>query len=148
MTKGRKGLVLLALVGVFVLAFGAAAFAAGTVDLGPGMGSANKATGGGLEAAAIGELGNTEHGPVVKSLLDLPALNVGEDAQGRVIMDLPGLKLVGKAKGAAAPAPGKPGAPGKLPRTGANVGDLAAMGMAALSAGGVLARRLRLSLAS
>lgn len=136
MTKGRKGLILVAVVGLFVLAFGATALAA--VDgLSTGSSMANKATGGGLEAAAIGEMGDTTVTPPLTKVLDLPALGIDRDANGRIVMDLPGLKLVG---------PGG-GAPSKLPTTGANAGDLFAAGMAALSAGGVLARRVRMSLA-
>jgi len=169
MTSKYRALVVTALAGAMVLALGASAFAqtgfdstqsGGTVDLGPGMGTANRATGGGLEAAAIGELGDASHGPCVRDVLDLPALNACEDAQGRIVMDLPALKLVGPAKARAAgpdadrPGPGTPGrhgtrgAPDRLPTTGVNVGDLMALGMAALSGGGVLLRRLRLSLAS
>ena len=137
MTKARKGLMLLAMVGVLVVAFAAAALANGM----PGDNMANEATGGGLEAAAIGTMGDTTVTPPMTDLLDLPALNVQEDAEGRVVMDLPGLLLVGPAKGAGA------GEPSKLPTTGVNVGDMFALGMAALSGGGVLARRLRLSVA-
>lgn len=165
MTRRYRALVVTALAGLMVLALGASAFAqsfdstqtGGTSGLGelPGMTSANRATGGGLEAAAIGELGNASHGPCVRDLLDLPALNACEDAHGRVIMDLPALKLVGPAKARAdAPTPGRPGpgrpgaGPRTLPTTGVNAGDMLALGMAALSSGGVLLRRLRLSLAS
>lgn len=136
MTKGRKGLILVAIVGLFVLAFGATALA--EVGLSTGSSMANKATEGGLEAAAIGEMGDTTVTPPLTKVLDLPALNVDRDANGRIVMDLPGLKLVG---------PGGKGAPSKLPVTGANAGDLFAAGMAALAAGGVLARRVRMSLA-
>ena len=102
----------------------------------PGMGSANAATGGGLTAPALGDLGDTSHGPCVQQLLNVPALNSCRDANGKVIMDLPALTLVG------------PAAPKKLPATGANTGDIAAMGAAALAAGFVLLRRVRLALAS
>lgn len=141
MRKSYRGIILLGLVGLMVLGLGTVALANGA--LGPGMKTANEATGGGLEAAAIGELGDTTVTPPFEKVLDLPALNVDRDAEGRIIMDLPGLKLVGPAKGAKAAPP-----PGKLPVTGANVGDIFALGMAALSGGGLLARRLRLSLAS
>lgn len=135
---------------VLFVATGAAAFALSTAavaqsSMGPGMGSANKATGGGLEAAAIGQMGDTTVTPPLTPVLDLPALNIDEDAEGRIVMDLPGLKLVGKPKARPAPAPGPAG---KLPKTGVNVGDLAAAGMAALAAGGILRRRLALRLAS
>ena len=166
MTRKYRALVVTALAGLMVLALGASAFAqtfdstqtggTGGVFEGHGLGVANRATGGGLEAAAIGELGDASHGPCVRDLLDLPALNACEDAQGRVVMDLPALKLVGpaKAKGVvgAPDVPGKPGhdhaGPRALPKTGVNAGDMLALGMAALSSGGVLLRRLRLSLAS
>src|SRR5205809_3617145 len=111
-------------------------------QLGPGTGAADKATGG-LIGPALNSLGNTEHGPCVQQLLDLPALNSCRDAEGRVIMDLPGLTLVGPPAAAPkrAPAPVRRA----LPRTGVNVGDLAAIGLAALAGGGVLLRRMRLS---
>lgn len=131
MSLKNRVAIIVALVGALVLAFGGAALA--QLDL-PGMGSANDATGGGLEGPALGELGNTEHGECVEELLNIPALDACEDAEGRVIMDLPGLKLVG---------PARP----ELPETGANVGDIAAIGMAALAGGGVMLRRLRLSFA-
>ena len=153
MSKSFKGLMLVALSAVFVLALGAVAFAQTGVtgvdtgvDLGPGMGAANAATGGGLEAAAVGEMGNTEFDEASATpVLDLPALDVEKDAAGRIRMDLPGLVLYGPGKGAAPAGPG--GGPGRLPTTGVNVGDIAAMGLAALSGGAVLLRRLRLSFA-
>ena len=101
----------------------------------PGMGTANGATGG-LIAPALGNMGDTSHGPCVQQLLNMPALNSCRDANGKVIMDLPALTLVG------------PAAPKKLPATGANTGDIAAIGAAALAAGFVLLRRVRLALAS
>jgi LPXTG-motif cell wall-anchored protein len=104
----------------------------------PGMGGADRSTGG-LIAPALGELGNTERGPCVQQLLNMPALNSCRDAAGRVIMDLPALTLIGPA-GARAPR--------RLPVTGMNTGDIAAIGAAALAAGFVLLRRVRLSLAS
>ncbi len=149
MTNKLKAMVLVAVTGVF-LGMGSTAFA----QLGlPGDGVADGATGGGLEAAAIGEMGDTDHGPCVEDVLDLPALEVCEDAEGHLIMDLPGLKLVGPGDGAAdaTPAPTAspgPAGPDRLPVTGVNVGDIFALGMAALSGGGVLLRRLRMSLAS
>ena len=94
---------------------------------------------GGIQMPAIPELGNDEHGECVRDLLNLPALNSCEDAQGRVIMDLPALNLVGPA----AKAP-----PRKLPVTGVNAGDLAAIGSAVLAGGMVLLRRVRMALAS
>lgn len=134
MSNKARALIVAAAVGLFGLVSGSAF--AQVANL-PGMGGADDAVGGGLEAPAVGELGDTEHGPCVKQLLDLPAIGACEDAEGRVIMDLPALKLVGpKAEG---------DVPTELPETGVNVGDLAALGMAALTAGGVLLRRMRLS---
>jgi LPXTG-motif cell wall-anchored protein len=81
-------------------------------------------------------------------LLDLPALDACRTADGRVIMDLPALKLV-EPKGLdkeVTPVPDD--GPGRLPKTGANARDLAAIGLAALAGGGVLVRRLRLAAAS
>jgi LPXTG-motif cell wall-anchored protein len=105
----------------------------------PGMGGADRSTGG-LIAPALGHLGNTERGPCVQQLLNMPALNSCRDAAGRVIMDLPALTLIGPA--------GQARAPRRLPVTGVNTGDIAAIGAAALAAGFVLLRRVRLSLAS
>jgi LPXTG-motif cell wall-anchored protein len=93
---------------------------------------------GGIQEPAIPELGNDEHGECVRDLLNLPAIDACEDAAGRVIMDLPALNLVG---------PERP-APKKLPTTGVNTGDLAAIGGAVAIAGFVLLRRVRLALAS
>jgi LPXTG-motif cell wall-anchored protein len=92
---------------------------------------------GGIQMPAIPELGNDEHGPCVRDLLDLPALNSCEDAAGRVIMDLPALNMVGPEA-----------APKRLPVTGANAGDFAAMGAAALAGGAALVRRVRMAVAS
>jgi LPXTG-motif cell wall-anchored protein len=133
MSNKVKGLLVAAFVAVFGLAFGGAALAQ-LGDL-PGMDAAGANTGG-LEAPAVGELGNTEHGPCVEDLLDIPALGACRDAEGRVIMDLPALKLV------------SPRAPSALPATGMNTGDFAAVGTAVLAAGFVLLRRVRLALAS
>jgi LPXTG-motif cell wall-anchored protein len=132
MSKKIRVAVVAAFAAVIGLAFAGSAFAQ-LPDL-PGMGS--NANTGGLEAPAVGELGNTEHGPCVEKLLDMPAINTCRDAAGRVIMDLPALTLVG------------PAAPKKLPATGANAGDFAAIGAAALAGGFVLLRRVRLALAS
>jgi LPXTG-motif cell wall-anchored protein len=132
MSKLRM-LVVAAFIAVFGLAFGGSALAQ-VGDL-PGMDTAEENTGG-LEAPAVGELGDTSHGPCVEELLNLPALDSCRDAAGRVIMDLPALKLVG------------PAAPRALPATGVNVGDFAAMGGVALAAGAALLRRVRLALAS
>lgn len=78
----------------------------------------------------------------VEEVMDLPALNVCKDAQGRHILDLP---AIGSLREPAAPkekAPSK-----KLPKTGMHVEDLAAIGLAALAGGSVLVRRLRLAVA-
>ena len=131
MSKKVRVLVVAGIAAIFGLAFGGSALAQ-VGDL-PGMGTTGT---GGLEAPALGELGDTTHGPCVKDLLDLPAVGACEDAAGRVIMDLPALKLVG------------PAAPQKLPETGANVGDFAAIGAAALAGGAALIRRVRMALAS
>jgi len=132
MTKLRM-LVVAAFIAVFGFGIGGSALAQ-LGDL-PGMDTAGANTGG-LEAPAVGELGDTRHGPCVEELLNLPALDSCRDAEGRVIMDLPALKLVG------------PAAPKALPATGVNAGDFAAMGGAALAAGAVLLRRVRLAIAS
>lgn len=134
MTKVRL-LVVAAFIAVFGLGIGGSALAQ-VGDL-PGMDTAEENTGG-LEAPAVGELGDTDHGPCVEELLNLPALDSCRDAAGRVIMDLPALKLVGPT-GAA---------PRALPETGVNVGDFAAMGGVALAAGAAMLRRVRLALAS
>jgi len=131
MSKKIKGLLIAGLVAVFGLAFGGSALAQ-LGDL-PGMGASNT---GGLEAPAVGELGDTSHGPCVEDLLNLPALDSCRDAEGRIIMDLPALKLV------------SPAAPSRLPATGLNTEDFAAIGAVALAAGAVLLRRVRLALAS
>ena len=111
-------------------------------QLGPGTGTADKATGG-LIAPALNSLGNTDHGPCVQQLLNLPALKSCKDAQGRVLMNLPGLTLVGPPEAKKAPATPSHA----LPHTGVNVGDFAAIGLAALAGGAVLLRRMRLSFA-
>lgn len=129
MAKVRM-LVVAAFVAVLGLGFGGAALA--QIDDLPGMDTAAENTGG-LEAPAVGELGETEHGPCVEELLGVPAIDACRDAEGRVIMDLPALKLV---------------SPKELPETGVNAGDLAAIGTAALTAGGLMLRRIRLALAS
>jgi hypothetical protein len=129
MTKLRIAVVA-AFIAVFGLAFGGSAFAQ-LGDL-PGMDTAAENTGG-LEAPAVGELGDTSHGPCVEELLNIPALDSCRDAEGRVIMDLPALKLVG---------------PRALPEPGVNAGDFAAFGGVALAAGAALLRRVRLALAS
>ena len=127
MTKVK--ILVVAAIATMGLAFAGSAFAQ-VPDL-PGMGTA-KANTGGLEAPAVGELGNTDHGPCVEQLLNLPAVDSCRDAAGHVIMDLPALKLVSPAE--------------KLPTTGVNTGDFAALGAAVLAAGFVLLRKVRLAL--
>ena len=122
------------LTAVFGLAFGGSAFA-----LFPEMPGGDPTAEGGLQAPAVNELGNDEHGECVRDLLNLPALDSCVDAEGRVIMDLPALNLVG---------PKAPDAPKRLPTTGVNAGDFAALGGAVLAAGFALLRRVRLALAS
>lgn len=126
MTKLRAAFIA-AVAGGVVLGAGVAN--ADVIDLDePGLGA------GGIDAAAIGELGDTDHGECVKDVIDLPALNACEDANGRIIMDLPALKLVG---------PGGSKGTDALPETGANVGDIFALGAAAAGAGALAIRRLR-----
>ena len=139
MSKKLKATLIATAVVVFGGLMAGPALAQVADPLGPGTGPADRATGG-LIAPALGNLGNTEHGPCVQQLLDMPALNSCRDAAGRVIMDLPALKLIGP------PAPGR--APRRLPVTGVNAGDIAAIGAAVLAAGFVLLRRVRLSLAA
>jgi hypothetical protein len=125
----------MALIAAFTAIFGLT-FAGSALALFPEEPGGDPTAPGGIQMPAIPELGNDEHGPCVRDLLDLPALESCEDAEGRVIMDLPALNLVG------------PEAPKKLPVTGVNVGDLAAMGAAALAGGAALSRRVRMALAS
>ena len=75
----------------------------------------------------------------VENVMDLPALNVCKDAQGRHILNLP---AIGSLREPATPAPATGGS---LPKTGLEVEDFAAIGMAALAGGAVLLRRLRLA---
>lgn len=78
----------------------------------------------------------------VENVMDLPALNVCKDAQGRHILNLPAIGALRE------PLPSKaPAAPtgGSLPKTGLEVEDFAAIGMAAAAGGAVLLRRLRLA---
>ena len=76
----------------------------------------------------------------VENVMDLPALNVCKDAQGRHILNLPAIGNLREP----APAPAAP-TRGALPKTGLEVEDFAAIGMAALAGGAVLLRRLRLA---
>jgi LPXTG-motif cell wall-anchored protein len=143
-----KRMAVVAFAAAALVLVGAGAASAQGVDLGPGLSTANNATGGGLEAAAVGQMGNTQFDEAsAVPVLDLPALNVDQDAQGRIRMDLPGLTLFGPSKAAAPPVapPAAPGPGPALPKTGVSVVDVLAMGMAALTSGGLLVRRLRLS---
>jgi LPXTG-motif cell wall-anchored protein len=126
----------LALIASFMAVFGLA-FAGPALALFPEEPGGDPEAPGGIQMPAVPELGDDTHGECVRDLLNLPALDSCEDAQGRVIMDLPALNLVGPEK-----------APKQLPVTGVNVGDFAAIGGAALAAGFVLLRRVRLALAS
>jgi LPXTG-motif cell wall-anchored protein len=75
--------------------------------------------------------------------MDLPALNVCKDAQGRHLLDLP---AIGVLREPATPKPATGGGGGgKLPKTGMHTEDFLAVGGAALAAGFVLLRRLRLA---
>jgi LPXTG-motif cell wall-anchored protein len=76
----------------------------------------------------------------VENVMDLPALNVCKDAQGRHILNLPAIGNLREP----APATSAP-TRGALPKTGLEVEDFAAIGMAALAGGAVLLRRLRLA---
>ena len=130
MSKKLRVLVVAA-AAVLGLGFGASAFA--QMPNLPGMSTTGT---GGLTAPAVGSLGDTSHGPCVEQLLNIPALNSCRDANGKVIMDLPALELVG------------PAAPKKLPATGMNAGDFAAIGAAALAFGALIRRRILPALAS
>jgi LPXTG-motif cell wall-anchored protein len=77
----------------------------------------------------------------VEDVMDLPALNVCKDAQGRHILDLP---AIGSLREPATPKPAA-ATTGKLPKTGMHTEDFMAIGGAALAAGFVLLRRLRLA---
>ena len=77
----------------------------------------------------------------VEEVMDLPALNVCKDAQGRHLLDLP---AIGTLREPATPKPATTGT-GKLPKTGMHTEDFMAVGGAALAAGFVLLRRLRLA---
>lgn len=75
----------------------------------------------------------------VENVMDLPALNVCKDAAGRHILNLPAIGSLRE------PAPTKAASTGSLPKTGFEVEDFAAIGMAAAAGGAVLLRRLRLA---
>lgn len=95
--------------------------------------------------AQAGDLPLDAHEDCVENVMDLPALNVCKDAQGRHILDLPAIGALREPAPTATPAP-KP-ADRKLPKTGMHVEDFAAIGLAALAGGAVLIRRLRLAVA-
>ena len=120
MTKRFRALILGGMVAVFAFGMGGSAFAQ---------------TGGDLPLDA--------HEDCVENVMDLPALNVCKDAQGRHILDLPAIGALREPAPTKAPAP----ASGKLPKTGVDVEDFAAIGLAALAGGAVLLRRLRLAVA-
>ena len=81
----------------------------------------------------------------VEMVMDLPALPICKDAQGRHIMDLPAIGELREPAPAASPVPAPSSK--KLPKTGMHVEDFAAVGLAALAGGAVLLRRLRLAVA-
>jgi LPXTG-motif cell wall-anchored protein len=96
--------------------------------------------GGSALAQAGGDLPADANEDCVENVMDLPALNVCKDAQGRHILNLPAIgDLREPAPPAAAPEKGS------LPKTGVNTADFAAIGFAALAGGWVLLRRLRLA---
>lgn len=85
------------------------------------------------------------HEDCVENVMDLPALNVCKDAQGRHILELPAIGALREpAPTKAAP---KARAGRKLPKTGVDAEDFAAIGLATLAGGAVLLRRLKLAVA-
>ena len=98
------------------------------------------AFGGSALAQAGGDLPADAHEDCVENVMDLPALNVCKDAQGRHILDLPAIGALREPAPPAAEAPR-----GSLPKTGVDTADFAAIGFAALAGGAVLLRRLRLA---
>lgn len=98
----------------------------------------------GSASAQTGDLPLDAHEDCVENVMDLPALNVCKDAQGRHILDLP---AIGALREPATPKPAPATADRKLPKTGVDVEDFAAIGLAALAGGAVLLRRLRLAVA-
>ena len=119
MTKRFRALILGGFVAVFAFGMGGSAF------------------------AQDGDLPLDAHEDCVENVMDLPALNVCKDAQGRHILDLP---AIGALREPATPKPA-PAGDKKLPKTGVDVEDFAAIGLAALAGGAVLLRRLRLAVA-
>jgi LPXTG-motif cell wall-anchored protein len=97
---------------------------------------------GAASAGAGGDLPLDAHEDCVENVMDLPALNVCKDAQGRHILDLPAVGALREPAPAAAPKADR-----KLPKTGLAVEDFAAIGLAAMAGGAVLLRRLRLAVA-
>jgi len=100
---------------------------------------------GSASAGAAGDLPLDAHEDCVENVMDLPALNVCKDAQGRHILDLPAIGALREPAPAATPAPAPSSK--KLPKTGMHVEDFAAIGLAALAGGAILLRRLRLAVA-
>ena len=106
---------------------------------------------GGITGVTMDELGDTTITPPLTTVLDRPALQVHSDAEGRMVLGLPAITLIGPPKAAAVPPgsppvaapPGAPGAPAPapapggatLPRTGMNVHDYIGAGLALLAAG-------------
>lgn len=95
-------------------------------------------------SASAQDLPLDAHEDCVENVMDLPALNVCKDAQGRHILDLPAM---GPLREPAPVATATPAPDRKLPKTGMHTEDFAAIGLAALAGGGVLLRRLRLAVA-
>lgn len=97
----------------------------------------------GVSSAQPGDNGVPIDAPedCVEEVMDLPALNVCKDAQGRHLLDLPAIGTLRE------PLPAKSAAPssGRLPKTGMGTEDFAAIGLAAFAGGAVLLRRLRLA---
>ena len=98
----------------------------------------------GGSALAQGDLPLDAPEDCVENVMDLPALNVCKDAQGRHILDLP---AIGPLREPAAPAAPADEGDRALPKTGLHTEDFAAIGLAALAGGAVLMRRLRLAVA-
>ena len=97
--------------------------------------------GGSAFAQSAGDLPIDAPEDCVENVMDLPALNVCKDAQGRHLLDLPAIGTLREPLPSAQPAP----AGGRLPKTGLHTEDFAAIGLAALAGGAVLLRRLRLA---